>query len=372
MNFVFVVNRLSYAGGAEQIAIKSAMLLKEKNHDVSFFFLSDEDRLLKDEMKKRGINLFHVKCRNYLWKSDGKSTVEKIKDQFLDIYNSKAIKFLGKNIDDGSVVLVHKMRGFSPSILKKLKEKNCRIFYTAHDYELFNYDAKNLESGIISKIYYNFFRRKYVGHIDKILVPSDFLKLKLVKSKEIKRIVTLRNFIEPTSDRVNIEREFDLGFFGRLENIKGIEQFCEAAVRTGYRVIIVGDGSCRALLESKYNNQNFTFLGNITKSEVFKTMAKTKVAVVPSLWNETFGLVVAEAIREGCKVVVSELGALHEVLNLRKDRGIVISADKILDSNQFSNILYNEVQKFEEQNEKIELLSENEYYENLIRVINDD
>ena len=44
-------------------------------------------------------------------------------------------------------------------------------------------------------------------------------------------------------------------------------------------------------------------------------MRESKLIVLPSEWWETFGLTVVESMLEGTPVVVSNLGALREIVN---------------------------------------------------------
>lgn len=43
-------------------------------------------------------------------------------------------------------------------------------------------------------------------------------------------------------------------------------------------------------------------------------MSKASVLIVPSIWYETFGLVVAEAYAAGLPVIASRIGALSEIV----------------------------------------------------------
>ena len=53
-------------------------------------------------------------------------------------------------------------------------------------------------------------------------------------------------------------------------------------------------------------------MGRLTREEVWSTLAQVDAVVVPSLWYETFSLVVHEAFTAGVPVIASRLGALRE------------------------------------------------------------
>lgn len=57
------------------------------------------------------------------------------------------------------------------------------------------------------------------------------------------------------------------------------------------------------------------FLGLKGSEEVRCLMRESKLIVLPSEWWETFGLTVVESMLDGTPVVVSNLGALCEIVN---------------------------------------------------------
>ena len=369
-NIYVLVNRISYAGGAEQIAIKSALYIRERGYPLTILCLSIEDTTLYNLIKKSGIKILTLKQHNYLEKGDSKNKIEKLWDQINDVYNPRVKNFIKSNIKQDSIVLAHKVRGFSPEIFKWLSYLNCKLIYTIHDYEFFNYNAKNLGDGYIAKLYYKIFRKRYLRYIDRILVPSNFLKSEIYKKYKIENIYVLHNFIEQQDSALrDLNREFEVGFFGRIEEIKGVKQLCAAADISKVKTIIVGQGTILNELKEKYANKKFLFTGNLSKEEVLCYMRMTKIVVIPSLWNETFGLVVAEAISSGCFVLVSELGALKEVLSFCPERGLVLSENEILDPKVLSDVIMRELRNVKNLDNSIEILTIDKYYKDLTAIL---
>ena len=62
--------------------------------------------------------------------------------------------------------------------------------------------------------------------------------------------------------------------------------------------------------------------GFISSEEVQKRMQAASIIIIPSIWNEPFGLVVAEAMSNGIAVITSKVGGIPEII---KDKGFVIS-----------------------------------------------
>lgn len=61
------------------------------------------------------------------------------------------------------------------------------------------------------------------------------------------------------------------------------------------------------------------FWGRLSRAEVWEMLAQADVLLVPSLWYESFGLVVREAFVVGTPVIVSDLGALVEAVRAGVD-----------------------------------------------------
>ena len=96
---------------------------------------------------------------------------------------------------------------------------------------------------------------------------------------------------------------------GRLDIEKGIEVLLEAVRRTGLPLTLVGEGPLRGLAESV---PNCRVTGWVTPEQVQAELEKARCLVFPSLWYETYGLVVAEAASRGIPAIVSDISAASE------------------------------------------------------------
>lgn len=100
---------------------------------------------------------------------------------------------------------------------------------------------------------------------------------------------------------------------------KGIHVLIEAFARIDIpeaRLDIVGEGPERARLEelvrSRRLESRVTFLG--LRDDVDKLLQRAHVFVHPCIWEEAFGLTLAEALATGCPVVASRIGATPELV----------------------------------------------------------
>jgi glycosyltransferase involved in cell wall biosynthesis len=74
---------------------------------------------------------------------------------------------------------------------------------------------------------------------------------------------------------------------------------------------VAGDGPEAGLLGSVVG---VTMLGRLSGEAVRKEMHRSMALVVPSIWYETFGMVVIEAFACGTPVIASRIGALADIV----------------------------------------------------------
>jgi glycosyltransferase involved in cell wall biosynthesis len=96
---------------------------------------------------------------------------------------------------------------------------------------------------------------------------------------------------------------------GRLDSEKGTAVLVDAARQTGTRVTFIGDGPWRQYAE-RYAGCKVT--GWLSREEVRAQLEYARCLVFPSLWYETFGLVVEEAAARGIPCIVSDVSAASE------------------------------------------------------------
>jgi glycogen(starch) synthase len=120
-----------------------------------------------------------------------------------------------------------------------------------------------------------------------------------------------------------IPRDRDFVFLGRLESLKGVGDLIEALGILKVKgceptVTIVGGGSMREELEIKVRSLGLTgsihFAGKVPGDELVPLLNRHKIMVVPSRYEEPFGVVALEGIACGCVVIGSSGGGLPEAI----------------------------------------------------------
>jgi glycosyltransferase involved in cell wall biosynthesis len=100
-------------------------------------------------------------------------------------------------------------------------------------------------------------------------------------------------------------------FAGRLEPEKGLGVAVAACAQAGLPLLVAGEGSQRAVHEGA---PGVTFAGRVDQGELARLRAGARLALMPSLTSETFGLAAAESMAAGLPVAASDIGALGELV----------------------------------------------------------
>jgi glycosyltransferase involved in cell wall biosynthesis len=114
-------------------------------------------------------------------------------------------------------------------------------------------------------------------------------------------------------------RTFAIGFSSSQGAVKGDDLVAEIIARVPeFRFIIAGGKFTRRDLGAP----NVTYLGHVSQMQDF--YRQIDVLIVPSLWQEAFGLVILEAAANGVPVIANRRGGIPEALG---DSGVLIDFD---------------------------------------------
>lgn len=120
-----------------------------------------------------------------------------------------------------------------------------------------------------------------------------------------------------------VPRSRELVFLGRLVSDKGVNLLLEALVQLKLigllpKLTIIGSGEEEPRLRQQVIDnqleQQVNFVGIKVGQDLNKLLNSHQILVVPSLWNEPFGIVALEGIACGCMVVGSEGGGLKDAI----------------------------------------------------------
>lgn len=101
-------------------------------------------------------------------------------------------------------------------------------------------------------------------------------------------------------------------YFGKLIEQKGVQLLLAAMRHVDARVVVVGFGSYRSLLEAQAPPRTL-FTGPLEHRHLVHLLPLADVTVVPSVFPEAFGMVAAEAAAAGSPPLVARHSGLAEV-----------------------------------------------------------
>ena len=104
-------------------------------------------------------------------------------------------------------------------------------------------------------------------------------------------------------------------YVGRIDHGKGLETVFEAwrSVPEPLELLVVGDGPLRTSLEA-LKVPRVRFLGWQDRVNVERIMRTSRAMVFPSVYYETLGLSLAEALAAGLPVIAGSVGTRPEIL----------------------------------------------------------
>ncbi len=117
-----------------------------------------------------------------------------------------------------------------------------------------------------------------------------------------------------------VSAEAPFVFLGRIEEIKGPHLAIEIAKRTGRRLIIAGNipTDKQAWVDSHVtphiDGDQITYIGPVNDAQKNRLLGQAAAFLMPILWEEPFGIVMAEALACGTPVIGLNRGAVPEVV----------------------------------------------------------
>jgi len=104
-------------------------------------------------------------------------------------------------------------------------------------------------------------------------------------------------------------------YVGRLTEEKGLKVLLAAFAENQLPLVIVGTGPLADIVtEYTANYKNITFKGEQKKRQIIDLLDHAKALIFPSLWYETFGMVVIEAFSRGIPVITSNHGNMKNLV----------------------------------------------------------
>ncbi len=358
---------------------------KEKNCNLDIYTIKDKE-LGKIKVNKKTniiqihyhkLSYFICRCINYLFKMLKKDIV--IFPYDLKIAN----KMKNKQYD---YIIIENNLYVYRNVYSKYKKENSKTKFIFH--------MHNTLSDNRSKKAYQFIAKT----ADKIIFVSKFLRdecFKICKSNNAEVLYNCINF-----DIFNLERDLSLDFklhnndfnfiyTGRITEEKGILELVQAFKKlnkefANTNLIIVGSkifgnnkkDDFSKKISSEVNNSNIHITGYVKPNDIPKYLNIADVVVIPSIWEEPFGVVALEAMAMKKAIIATNSGGLTEPLN--KECAIIV------EKNNLVNNLYQAMKKLYLDTKLCKKIGNNgyshvcnqsefnlkNYYDNFVKIIN--
>lgn len=349
---VLMINKFLYPnGGSETYIFKIGEWLEKNGHEVQYFGMEHAGRCVGNRVNAHTSDMdFH-----------GGSILSKLTYPIKTIYSSEARKQIRKVLDDFKPDVCH-INNFNyqltPSIILEIKKwnKNCRIIFTAHDYQLVcpNHMCNNpnthencekcLGGHFINctkgKCIHGSTAKSAIGtmeamlwnangvyrNFDKIICCSEFLKKKMDTNPVFaERTIALHNFVEKVENK-DVEKKDYVLYFGRFSEEKGIGTLIEAAKELpDVQFIFAGTGPLENEISGVKNIKNVGF----QKGEVLeKFIREAKFSVYPSEWYENCPFSVMESQMYRTPVLGADIGGIPELIQEGKTGELFESGNK--------------------------------------------
>ena len=209
-------------------------------------------------------------------------------------------------------------------IFKKITKTKTRIALHLHN-DYINKETKNGEA--------------ILNSVNEVWVVSGFLA-KQIRSIKQTKIIIVPNAIDTgeiaksNADKTkSLARKYRTNdnkiflFVGRILKVKGILQLLEAFDKYNTtdepqsKLLVIGptehnlEGVTLKRILGKYcaRNSNIQYLGYLRPNEVTNHEAIADCQIIPSMWEEAFGLVILEAMASNLKIIASKSGGIPEI-----------------------------------------------------------
>lgn len=181
-----------------------------------------------------------------------------------------------------------------------------------HDWPMMMYQLKSAHSQL--------------DRFDAIVSNSVAVQQEFAKAGIVSRVIY--NGTTVVNIRSNRDNTFDKSdplilYAGRLKQEKGCSHLIKAFLTVSkrnkkVRLVLAGDGPERHHLEDLAEELDLSakvdFLGFLDQEDLNDVTRSATVQVVPSLWQEPFGISALDAMKNAIPVVASDVGGLSEII----------------------------------------------------------
>jgi glycosyltransferase involved in cell wall biosynthesis len=335
------------AGGAETTLRWLASQLAARGHTCSVITLSPDRGASAGVID--GIPVRYLPLTNVYWPHAAhRPPLKRPLFQALDAYNPVMGQRVRRALAElkPDVVHSHNLQGFSAAAWTAAAGLDVPIVQTIHDYYLacprsamWRPRRGNCSSPCVECRLFSIPRRMLtrlpaivtaVSHrvFDRLVAAGAFPAA--ARGHQPVRIIRGNNAGPMDGGKPQPGRGLRLGFFGRLDPLKGVDNLLDALAELPPQAITlrVGGGGApdyvAALQRRAAALPNVTFIGHVDPAAFFPTI---DLLVIPSVWEDPFPRVFHEALAYGVPSLVAPAGGLPEVVQPGRNGFVALGTD---------------------------------------------
>ncbi len=348
----------SVLGGAVENLIDIYLMYNEEHHLHDITIYSVDNKLIHshpflpskvNHYYYIDVNSFWAKIKRKIYSYHKKKNIPY--NHYIGYFFEQSLRHIKKEKYD--IILLENRPGYA---LRLVDETRAKLVYHLHN------DLLSINTPDYEQIY---------NAANTIITVSDYIsnKVKTINCKDSK-CITVYNGIDiesfSSSTNLNINRhqigfsdnDFIVVYSGRINKEKGISELIDALLLLQnypqIKLLVIGstffgdaisDNDFTRSLKEKTNNlkDRIFFTGFVPYREISSYLRIADISVLPSMWEEPFGLTILESMAAGIPLITTNSGGIPEVCG---DTALIIERDdvssKIADAILF---LYNNPQK---------------------------
>lgn len=321
-------------------------------------YIGGEDVVFDRELEALKIELGAENVFDYSVCNDNINTFSII---FSIWFSKRHYKNVYQIVKKNNIDLVHVHNFYpilTPSIFKAAKKAGAKTVQTLHNFRWWCLSGifyrkkygiceicskKKLQyPGVIYKCYRgSFFQslltafaiffyktRKTFKYIDKFFVLTEFQKNKVLEmGVDLDKVVLKPNFVK--IDVFDNKEKKDFIFVGKLDESKGVLNLLNTwkKLDNKYVLKLIGEGDLSSS-RNIFSQDNIIFLGKLNNKKTLEHISNSKYLIFPSLWYETFGLTIVEAMLSGVPVIAFDIGPRSEFIK-NEFNGFLIKPERL-------------------------------------------
>ena len=296
--------------------------------------------------KRAGIQIWRAGIRNFYWPQPKikPHPLRRAAWHLVDSYNLAMQPLLREVLrkERPDVVSLHNLPGWSAAVWKTLADHGTPAIQVLHDAYLvcpkatMRADRGNCAQRCKGCALARLPHRGLSSHVSAVVGVSRFILDRHLEHGYFHG-VPVQQVIHNARDAAELgvqhgtrrdgSTKFRVGFIGRIDPSKGIEAllkaFSSSSIDAELWVAGSGHADYEQSLRSRWESNRVRFLGRTFPRDFYP---QVDVVVVPSVWQEPLGMVVAEAFAFGKPVIASRRGGLPEMINEGED-GLLIDPE---------------------------------------------